>query len=199
MDGPHDGRERKHACTMCHKRFDRPSTLKKHLLVHTGEKAYQCETCGRRFGVASNLNRHVKRCILKPVNASLPALAAARSSGTPSPTPPTRSSPSSQAKRRRRAPSPTIWIPYSLRAYNVVLSGHVSCPALPVSPSAYDERDSYDSQVGVNPYHPKDWAWKPRLPGPAVILGVGFGVGLKEEWEESAGMGWGVIGRVAVY
>ncbi|SJL03221.1 uncharacterized protein ARMOST_06569 [Armillaria ostoyae] len=116
-------------------------------------------------------------------------MAAARSSGTPSPTPPTRSSPSSQAKRRRRAPSPTIWIPYSLRAYNVVLSGHVSCPALPVSPSAYDERDSYDSQVGVNPYHPKDWAWKPRLPGPAVILGVGFGVGLKEEWEESAGMG----------
>ncbi|KAG7439532.1 uncharacterized protein BT62DRAFT_938880 [Guyanagaster necrorhizus] len=156
---------------------------------------YQCETCGRRFGVASNLNRHVKRCILKPVNASLPA----RSSGTPSPTPPMRSSPSSQAKRRRRAPSPTVWIPYSLRTYNVVLSGHVSCPALPVSPGPYDERDSYDPHVGMTPYHPKDWSWKPRLPGPAVILGVGFGVGLKEEWEESAGMGWGVIGRVAVY
>ncbi|RDB21231.1 Zinc finger protein PLAGL2 [Hypsizygus marmoreus] len=64
-------REKKHACTMCHKRFDRPSTLRKHLLVHTGEKAFVCDTCGRRFGVASNLNRHVKRCILKPVNAAV--------------------------------------------------------------------------------------------------------------------------------
>ncbi|EJD04568.1 uncharacterized protein FOMMEDRAFT_146449 [Fomitiporia mediterranea MF3/22] len=32
-------RKRNHACWMCHKSFDRPSTLRKHLLVHTGEKA----------------------------------------------------------------------------------------------------------------------------------------------------------------
>ncbi|KAF6758878.1 hypothetical protein DFP72DRAFT_807277 [Ephemerocybe angulata] len=64
-------REKKHACTMCHKRFDRPSTLRKHLLVHTGEKAFVCDICGRRFGVASNLNRHVKRCALKPVNMTV--------------------------------------------------------------------------------------------------------------------------------
>ncbi|KAF8628532.1 hypothetical protein AX15_003842 [Amanita polypyramis BW_CC] len=63
-------REKKHACTMCHKRFDRPSTLRKHLLVHTGEKAFVCETCGRRFGVASNLNRHVRKCILKPIHTA---------------------------------------------------------------------------------------------------------------------------------
>ncbi|KAF9482361.1 hypothetical protein BDN70DRAFT_435995 [Pholiota conissans] len=85
-------REKKHACTMCHKRFDRPSTLRKHLLVHTGEKAFVCDTCGRRFGVASNLNRHVKRCILKPVNTPSPnsqsgsplAAATAESSGSSS-------------------------------------------------------------------------------------------------------------------
>ncbi|KAF8168498.1 hypothetical protein B0H34DRAFT_685784 [Crassisporium funariophilum] len=75
-------REKKHACTMCHKRFDRPSTLRKHLLVHTGEKAFVCDTCGRRFGVASNLNRHVKRCILKPVNS--PSSSSLSASGSPS-------------------------------------------------------------------------------------------------------------------
>ncbi|PPQ63546.1 hypothetical protein CVT24_004776 [Panaeolus cyanescens] len=76
---PHS-REKKHPCSMCHKRFDRPSTLRKHLLVHTGEKAFVCDNCGRRFGVASNLNRHVKRCLAKPFNTSL---GGARSSNSP--------------------------------------------------------------------------------------------------------------------
>ncbi|KAF9466918.1 hypothetical protein BDZ94DRAFT_1250088 [Collybia nuda] len=86
-------REKKHGCTMCHKRFDRPSTLRKHLLVHTGEKAFVCETCGRRFGVASNLNRHVKRCILKPVNTT-PALANQAAGTSPGSTTSDSSSPS---------------------------------------------------------------------------------------------------------
>jgi len=50
------------SCQSCNKRFDRPSTLKKHMLVHTGEKAWACEICGRRFSVSSNLNRHARRC-----------------------------------------------------------------------------------------------------------------------------------------
>jgi len=78
-----DQKEKKHHCWMCHKRFDRPSTLKKHLLVHTGEKAFACETCGRRFGVASNLNRHAKRCVLRPVNTK-PTAGTSASVSTPS-------------------------------------------------------------------------------------------------------------------
>ncbi|KAF9786871.1 hypothetical protein BJ322DRAFT_1052390 [Thelephora terrestris] len=59
---PPGGREKRHSCPSCNKRFDRPSTLKKHLLVHTGEKAWACTICGRRFSVSSNLNRHARRC-----------------------------------------------------------------------------------------------------------------------------------------
>ncbi|PCH33193.1 hypothetical protein WOLCODRAFT_159897, partial [Wolfiporia cocos MD-104 SS10] len=75
---PEGAKEKKrHSCWMCHKSFDRPSTLRKHLLVHTGEKAYACDTCGRRFGVLSNLNRHTKRCAQRPVNQAASAKAAA--------------------------------------------------------------------------------------------------------------------------
>ncbi|KLO19967.1 hypothetical protein SCHPADRAFT_48462 [Schizopora paradoxa] len=73
-------RKKTHGCWMCNKSFDRPSTLKKHLLVHTGEKAFVCQFCTRRFGVASNLNRHIKRCPQRPKDAS--ALAGPSSSST---------------------------------------------------------------------------------------------------------------------
>jgi len=66
--------------------------LRKHLLVHTGEKAFVCDTCGRRFGVASNLNRHVKRCVLKPVNSSSSS-SRKSTSGSPPANSPTSSSP----------------------------------------------------------------------------------------------------------
>ncbi|KAJ3918844.1 hypothetical protein F5877DRAFT_41688 [Lentinula edodes] len=195
-------RERKHACSMCHKRFDRPSTLRKHLLVHTGEKAFQCETCGRRFGVASNLNRHVRRCILKPVNAmqSPPTATTATDSspepGTPSmersrtvtvtrtststsPRPRGSQSRSSRAqsqlpshstcKRRRRAPSPSHWIPDSLRGFILEeLHKTTPIPLPPVVPSVYEERNSLDENVGIAPYHPREWVFKPQLPGPGM-------------------------------
>ncbi|KAK7019733.1 hypothetical protein VNI00_017973 [Paramarasmius palmivorus] len=172
-------RERKHACTMCHKRFDRPSTLKKHLLVHT---AFQCETCGRRFGVASNLNRHVRRCILKPVNArhsssgSPEASSRGRSTSSSPPRNTVASARPAAQKRRRRAPSPSRWIPNSLRNFVLEAPVKTSCiPLPPVRPSQWEERNSYDENVGSAPYHPREWQYNPKLPGPGLFSGSGLG------------------------
>ncbi|KAK1224964.1 hypothetical protein PQX77_012113 [Marasmius sp. AFHP31] len=193
-------RERRHACSMCHKRFDRPSTLRKHLLVHTGEKG-NCDTCGRRFGVASNLNRHVRRCILKPVNAlsldnsSSPEAEPRRTQNRTPHSPDDFDAQTdkqllgvtttatainarsfSTQKRRRRAPSPSRWIPNSLSNFNLEgAQKTVVVPLPPVSPSEWEERNSYDENVGTSPYHPREWQYKPWLPGPGLVSGLGFG------------------------
>ncbi|KAJ7447925.1 hypothetical protein B0H11DRAFT_2082043 [Mycena galericulata] len=164
-------REKKHGCTMCHKRFDRPSTLKKHLLVHTGEKAFQCPICERRFGVMSNLNRHIRRCSLREVHThgSAPASSAAASTperpapvvtGKRARTPPTSAAsesvpgngaaPSSR-KRRRRPPSPSRWVPASLSAFNILApeaNKPAPVPLHPVSPTRVRPAPRYDSDSG---------------------------------------------------
>lgn len=56
---------RKYLCTICNKRFTRPSTLKTHMNSHTGERPFACsgEGCGWRFTVLSNLKRHSRICV----------------------------------------------------------------------------------------------------------------------------------------
>lgn len=155
-----------------------------------------CDTCGRRFGVASNLNRHVKRCILKPVNAptraphmptptpvpDAPPVRSKRTRDGDPPTPPHSpplSSPKPPAKRRRRAPSPSQWLPHSLLDFNITPAEYTKPTPVPLPPvTAFkdpasdewiEERNSWDENVGLLPYHP--CGWKGTLPGPAVGLG----------------------------
>ncbi|KAJ7223465.1 hypothetical protein GGX14DRAFT_352348 [Mycena pura] len=206
-----ESREKKHGCTMCHKRFDRPSTLKKHLLVHTGEKAFQCSICARRFGVMSNLNRHIRRCSLRevhthgsssaaqcaPVTGKRRRETASTNAEVPAPAP---------RKRRRRPPSPSRWIPGSLRRFNLLppeASGRAPVPLSPVWPSRAgcgscasdvlgplwdEERDSWDENVGRAPYHPTEWARKRRLPGPVPLPdAIKFGGGVCGKYRGGGG------------
>ncbi|KAJ3090245.1 hypothetical protein HK102_004337 [Quaeritorhiza haematococci] len=55
---------RRYGCTICNKRFSRPSTLRTHMNSHTGERPYACiaRGCGWKFTVLSNLKRHFKVC-----------------------------------------------------------------------------------------------------------------------------------------
>lgn len=53
---------RKYTCNQCDKSFSEQAKLKRHLLVHTGERPFQCpfENCGKKFSLAFNLTTHMR-------------------------------------------------------------------------------------------------------------------------------------------
>ena len=49
-------------CPSCTTTFKHRSELKKHMVVHTGERPYKCVDCGHSFTQTGNLNRHRQKC-----------------------------------------------------------------------------------------------------------------------------------------
>jgi len=53
---------RKYTCDTCNKTFSEHAKLKRHLLVHSGERPFKCpfDGCGKRFSLAFNLTTHMR-------------------------------------------------------------------------------------------------------------------------------------------
>jgi len=51
----------KYACDHCDRRFVGRSDLERHLVVHTGVKAFVCPICDGRFSLKHNLARHLRK------------------------------------------------------------------------------------------------------------------------------------------
>merc|ERR1719264_2023947 len=52
--------DRRYPCTMCGKRFEESTHLRKHLYTHTGERPHYCALCSKGFQTSSDLKRHKK-------------------------------------------------------------------------------------------------------------------------------------------
>ncbi|CDQ84037.1 unnamed protein product [Oncorhynchus mykiss] len=48
----------RYSCPICSKRFDAPSKLQRHSLIHTGQRSYQCPTCLKTFRQKAHLKVH---------------------------------------------------------------------------------------------------------------------------------------------
>ena len=51
--------EKPYKCDICHRTFGLEYNMKIHRRVHSGDKPYKCTVCGKSFAQKSNLNFHM--------------------------------------------------------------------------------------------------------------------------------------------
>ncbi|XP_075558094.1 uncharacterized protein LOC142590114 isoform X1 [Dermacentor variabilis] len=51
---------RRHHCNFCDYKTDRVADLKRHAVVHTGERPFECHLCPQTFSLKSNLKAHLR-------------------------------------------------------------------------------------------------------------------------------------------
>ncbi|KAF5343669.1 hypothetical protein D9758_014688 [Tetrapyrgos nigripes] len=83
-----DDNDRRHVCTLCNKRFNRPSSLKIHMNTHTGATPFRCPYpgCGRSFNVNSNMRRHYRNHASASASSSSSSSSRSSTAGPSSPT-----------------------------------------------------------------------------------------------------------------
>lgn len=60
MDDNFDQVIRNYQCKICRKAFKDNSKLRRHQLVHTGERPFKCPYCDKCFSVDFNLKTHIR-------------------------------------------------------------------------------------------------------------------------------------------
>lgn len=50
-----------HCCSVCQKRFAKPSQLERHTRIHTGERPFECSVCHKTFNQTNALQVHMSR------------------------------------------------------------------------------------------------------------------------------------------